>query len=186
MHTAVLVIDMQQALCVGKHAAHDAQGLIQRINGITRQARQAGAPVIFIQQESAGTELAHGCPGWQLADGLRVETGDLRVPKTTVDSFLRTNLQELLEARHVHRLVVCGLQTEFCVDTTVRRALALGHPVTLVSDGHSSVGNRAISALQVIAHHNETLAALMGFGVRVHLAAAADLAFEALSPQPAA
>lgn len=186
MDTAVLVIDVQQALCVGKHAAHDAQGLIQRINTVTRQARQAGAPVIFIQQEVPGMELEHGSPGWQLAQGLQVEAGDLRVPKTTSDSFLRTNLQELLEARHVHRLVVCGLHTEFCIDTTVRRALALGHPVTLVSDGHSSAGNRAITATQVIAHHNETLAAMRGFGARATLVAAADLDFRALSPQPVA
>jgi nicotinamidase-related amidase len=167
MTTAVLVIDVQQALCVGEHAADDAAGLVQRINGVTRQARQRGALVIFVQHEEEGTALAHGSPGWRLAEGLQVETTDLRVPKQTADSFLRTNLQELLEGRHVRRLVVCGLQTEFCIDTTVRRALARGYPVTLVADGHSSRSNGVLSAPQIIAHHNTTLCNLRSFGPRV-------------------
>jgi nicotinamidase-related amidase len=184
MDTAVLVIDMQQALCAGALAAHDAPGLLRRINRITRQARQAGATVVFLQQE--GTALAHGSPGWQLAEGLEVEPGDLRVPKATCDAFLRTNLQELLEARHVHRLVVCGLHSEFCIDSTVRRALALGYPVTLATDGHSSMGNRVLKAPQVIAHHNETLAAIRSFGPRVKLVASAELVFEVLDAQAVA
>jgi len=39
----------------------------------------------------------------------------------------------------VGRLAVCGLQGEFCVDSTVRRVLALGYPVTLPSDAHSTL-----------------------------------------------
>src|SRR3954466_3202594 len=180
MATAVLVVDVQQALCIGPHAVHDAQGLVHRINLVTRQARQAGAPVLFIQHEGEGTELAHGSAGWQLAEGLRVETGDLRVPKTTPDAFLRTNLQELLQARHVRQLVVCGLHSEFCIDTTVRRALALGYPVTLVADGHSSAGNEVLTAQQVIAHHAATLANIRSFGPRATAVPAAELDWAAL------
>lgn len=186
MDTAVLVIDVQQAFCAGPRAVHDAQGLLQRINTVTQGARAAGAPVIFIQHETASGELEHGSAGWQFAEGLRIETGDLRVPKTTSDAFLRTNLQELLESRHVHRLVVCGLHTEFCVDTTVRRALAFGHPVTLVADGHSTRGNGILTAQQAIAHHNATLTGISSFGPRAVAVRTADLAWRALSPLPSA
>ena len=182
MDSAVLVIDVQQALCAGPRAAWDAQGLIQRINLVTRQARQAGAPVLFIQQEAEETELAHGSAGWQLAEGLKVEAGDLRVPKTTPDAFLHTNLQELLEARHVRQVVVCGLHTEFCIDTSVRRALALGYPVTLVADGHSSMGNAVLTPQQVIAHHNATLTNIRAFGPRARAVRTAELELRELSP----
>lgn len=178
MDTAVLVIDVQQALCTGPNAVPDAAGLLRRINSITRRARQADAPVIFIQHEAEGTELAHGSPGWQFADGLEVEREDLRVPKTTCDAFLRTNLRDLLESRHVHQVVVCGLHTEFCIDSTVRRALALGYPVTLVADGHSSVGNSVLSPKQVIAHHNVTLSAIRSFGPRVRVVGSAEVRVE--------
>lgn len=64
-------------------------------------------------------------------------------------------------------LVVCGMHTGFCVDTTTRRALALGYPVTLVADAHTSAGNAALSPQQVIAHHNATLTNISSFGPRV-------------------
>ena len=163
---AVLVIDMQQGLCVGPGAAHDCTGTIARINAVTRQARAAGIPVFFVQHEGAGY-LDHGSPAWQLAAGLEVEESDLRLRKTTPDAFLRTGLQSMLEERGVRRLIVCGMHTEFCVDTTVRRALALGYPVVLVADAHTSAGNEAVTPQQVIAHHNATLTNISSFGPRV-------------------
>ena len=46
------------------------------------------------------------------------------------------------------------MHSEYCVDTTTRRALALEFPVVLMPDAHTSAGNEAITAAQVIAHHN--------------------------------
>ena len=70
------------------------------------------------------------------------------------------------------------MHTEFCVDTTTRRALALGDPVTLVEDAHTSAGNAVLPAAQVIAHHNITLSNISSFGPRVRLAATAGLRFK--------
>ena len=96
-----------------------------------------------------------------------MQVKDFRVRKTMPDSFLGTDLESLLKLLRVERLVICGMHTEFCVDTTTRRALALGFPVTLVSDAHTSAGNAAISPQQVIAHHNATLTNITSFGPRV-------------------
>jgi nicotinamidase-related amidase len=166
MNTAVLVIDVQQGLCEGEGAAFDCVGTISRINSVTEKARIAGAPVVFIQHESNGGYLEHGSDAWQLANGLKVVADDLKVRKTTPDSFLRTNLEETLRRLQIGKLVVCGMHSEFCVDTTTRKALALGFPVELVSDAHTSAGNAAISAEQVIAHHNATLTNISSFGPR--------------------
>lgn len=166
MKSAVLVIDVQQGLCVGAGAAFDCPATIDRINAVTRKARRVGAPVIFIQHESSAGYLEHGTAPWRLADGLEVGPNDLRVRKTTPDAFLRTNLEDLLHRAGVQQLVICGMHSEFCVDTTSRRALALGFPVVLVSDAHTSAGNDAISPQQVIAHVNATLANISSFGPR--------------------
>jgi nicotinamidase-related amidase len=174
MKTAVLVIDVQQGLCTGPGAAHDCAGTIERINRVTRSARAAGVPVIFIQHESGPGYLEHGSPDWQLAQGLQAEPADLRVRKTTPDSFLRTDLLAQLQAHGVESLVVCGMHTEFCVDTTTRKALALGYPVVLIADGHTSAGNEALSPLQVIAHHNATLTNISSFGPRVRAVTASE------------
>jgi nicotinamidase-related amidase len=167
MNTAVLVIDVQQGLCEGEGAAFDCEGTIARINRVTQKARAAGVPVIFIQHESTSKYLEYGSAAWQLANGLEVQPTDLRVRKTTPDSFLGTNLESILRDRGIGRVVVCGMHSEFCVDTTTRRALALGFPVLLISDAHTSAGNAAISAQQVIAHHNATLTNISSFGPKV-------------------
>lgn len=177
MTSAVLVIDVQQGLCEGEGAAHDCAGVIERINQVTRKARAAGVPVVFIQHESQNGYLEHGSNAWQLARGLEVHGNDLHLRKTTPDSFLNTELTAVLQARDIRQLVICGMHTEFCVDTTTRRALAMGYPVTLVSDAHTSAGNEAIGPQQVIAHHNATLANISSFGPRATCTLSTNLAF---------
>ena len=179
MTTAVLVIDVQHGLCEGEGAAWDSDAVIARINTVTERARAAGVPVFFIQHESGPGYLEHATPAWQLASGLQARPADERVRKTTPDSFLRTKLEERLRALGVTDLVICGMHSEFCVDTTTRRALALGFPVVLVADGHTSAGNVALTAPQVIAHHNATLTNISSFGPRVRAVPAAALAFQA-------
>lgn len=178
MTAAVLVIDVQQALCSGENATFDADRVIERINLVNRKARAAGVPVVFIQHESPGSEFEHGGDGWQLAKGLETLSSDLYVRKTATDSFHKTRLQGELDARGVTELVICGMQSDFCVDTTTRRALALGYPIVLVADGHTTVDNAVLAAAQITAHHNETLANITSFGPRVRPVAASEVEFE--------
>ena len=179
MTTALLIIDVQQGLCEGEGAAFESPQVIARINMVSIKARAAGAPVIFIQHESTSGYLEFETGAWQLAQGLHIEPADLRIRKTTPDSFLRTDLQDVLKQHAIKNLVICGMHTEFCVDTTTRRALALGYPVVLVADGHTSAGNAYLSASQVIAHHNATLTNISSFGPRAQAVSATDVRFEA-------
>ena len=177
MNAAILIIDVQQGLCEGPDAAHDCVGTMHRINSVTLKARKAQVPIIFIQHESNQGYLEYGSAAWQLAHGLDVQDSDLRIRKTTPDSFLGTMLEHVLRGLKTERLVICGMHSEFCVDTTVRRALALGFPVSLVSDAHTSAGNAAITPQQVIAHHNATLTNITSFGPRVIAVASRDVKF---------
>ncbi len=179
MSLAVLVIDVQRCLCEGEYATFDSSGIIDRINLVTSRARVAGALVVIIQHESKSGPLTHGSQGWQLAPELDTATTDTLLRKTAADSFHRTNLDALLKEHDITELVICGMQTDFCVDTTTRRALALGYPVVLVCDGHTTLNNRHLSAAQIIEHHNETLSNISSFGPVVRLARAQEVNFVA-------
>lgn len=181
MTIAVLAIDVQQGLCEGEGSAHDCAGVIESINQVTCKARAAGVPVIFIQHEEPDGDLRYGTPAWQMANGPHALPEDLRVRKTTPDAFLHTELRPLLEARGVSSVVTCGMHTEYCVDTTTRRARALGYPVVLVSDAHTSAGNSAIGPEQVIAHHNASLTNISSFGPRAQAISCSDLEFASLT-----
>ena len=177
MKSALLVIDVQQGLCEGEHDAFQSQQVISRINRIAEKARAAGAVVVFMQHESGSGYLEFETAAWQLAQGLHAEPSDLRIRKTTPDSFHGTELAEILKQHAVTDLVICGMHTEFCVDTSTRRALALGYPVILVKDAHTTEDKKHLSAAQIIRHHNETLRNISSFGPRVSAIAADDLRF---------
>lgn len=167
MTTALLIIDVQQALSSGEYAAFDIDRVLATINHVSAMARRSATPVIVIQHEDVEEPMLHGSAGWQLAAGLEVLPTDLRVRKTTPDSFHQTGLQTLLDERAVTKLVVCGMQSDFCVNATVRRALELGYQVVLVEDGHSTVDNGGITAAQISADHNVAFKSMAGAGTRI-------------------
>jgi nicotinamidase-related amidase len=179
MPSALLIIDVQQVLCTGELAAYDVQRVVDRINLVSRKARDSDALVIVIQHETRGGAMDYGSDPWQLAPSLETRDGDVFLRKTATDSFHRTELHDLLQAHGITNLIICGLQSDFCVDTTTRRALALGYPVVLVSDGHSTIDNKVLSASQISAHHNETLSNIESFGPRVRAVPADEVRIEA-------
>lgn len=175
MNSALIVIDVQRALFETSPPPFEAADVLARINALADRARAAGAPVIYVQHESPGTLMAHGEPGWELDTRLTPADDDIRVRKTTPDSFLRTGLGQALADAGVTRLVVCGYATEFCVDTTVRRAAGLGMPVTLAADAHTTHDKPHASGARIRAHHNATLPAISSFGVKIAAVPAADI-----------
>ncbi|MBK5350976.1 cysteine hydrolase [Pseudomonas sp. TH41] len=174
MTTALLIIDVQQGLCAGKYECFDIRRVIENINGLSARAREAGVPVIFIQHEEDDL-LKHGSEDWQLAGGLETSPIDLRVRKTTPDSFYRTDLQKLLLKEEVERLIICGLQTDYCINATVRQALQLGYDVVLAADAHSTVDNGNLTAEDIIAEHNKDLAHLTGAVSRIDVMPAKEI-----------
>jgi nicotinamidase-related amidase len=175
MTTALLVVDVQQALCTGEEAAADIDAVIERINALIARARAEGVPIVFIQHEDVAGSLELDSAGWQLAAGLHARTEDLRVRKTRPNSFDGTDLGALLKDHGVSRVVVCGLQTDHCVDGTVRGALALGYDVVLAADAHSTVDSAERAAAEIRAEHNATLAGLAAVGQRIAVMPAAVL-----------
>ena len=174
MNPALLIIDVQTAICSGEWAAFDIDRVVDRINAVAANARAEGVPVILIQHEDDGP-MRFGSDNWQLYDRLAVQPDDIRIRKTATDSFHRTELQARLQSLGIDHLIVCGLQSEFCVHATVCGALAHGYPVTLVSDAHTTLDNGVLSAVQISAHHNATLANMDSFGPKVTTISAAEL-----------
>jgi nicotinamidase-related amidase len=184
MKYALLVIDVQRALCTGPEAAFDIERVVDRINMVAAKARTACIPVIYVQHEEAEGPLKFGTDGWHLYERLEVKPEDIRIRKTAADSFHQTNLHTLLQEKSIDKAIICGLQSEFCVDSTVRSALAHGYQVVLVADAHSTVDNGVLSAAQISAHHNATLANIGSFGPRVTTTAAAELVLGAHMAPP--
>jgi nicotinamidase-related amidase len=157
---ALLVVDMQVGCFSGEPPRADQEGTVSRINALARAIRPAGI-VVFVQHSDREEGLAHGSDAWGLLSSLNREPGDPTIEKTACDSFLETGLDALLKARGVTDLVIAGCATDFCVDTTVRTAAALGYQVTAPGDGHTTRDRPHLTASQIITHHNYMWADLL-------------------------
>jgi len=159
-HRALLVIDMQNAFCHPDGSfAHMDMGLEGALAAVGHaavavgQARRAGIPVVFTRhvyrpgRADEGRELKRNSPAlanleglaassWdaQVMDELGCGPDDLVVDKVRFDAFQWTSLEPLLRGLGVTELVICGVITNICVESTVRSAFMRDFPVTLLAD----------------------------------------------------
>lgn len=131
--------------------------LIVRLYNILARARSKGVPIIYAQHHNPNGFPTFGSDEWQLIPEIRPQSTDIIIHKTTPDVFLNTTLQEDLQENNIKRLVIGGIQTADCIDTTCRRAFSLGYKVTLIKDGHTTFDSQHLKAEQVIAHHNQII-----------------------------
>ncbi|CAN5727630.1 cysteine hydrolase family protein [soil metagenome] len=155
MKHALVVIDMQQGSFGEATPRHDAAGLVARLNRLAGRVRDSGGVVVFIQHDGPPGDPHHPTlPGWKLLDRLDVQPRDTIIRKTSCDCFLETSLDDFLRDQAVDGLIVTGSATDYCVDTTVRSALARGYPTIAPSDGHTTADRPHLPAVKIIEHHN--------------------------------
>lgn len=156
--TALLVVDVQVGLIDGANPAHHKSAVLANIQSLLQKARASQTPVIYIQHAGdEGDSLEVHSAGWQFHPQIAPQEGETVLSKRASDSFYQTSLQQELEALGITHLVVTGCKTQYCIDTTSRRATTLGYDVTLASDAHTTTESDTLTAAQIVAHHNETL-----------------------------
>jgi len=160
--SALIVIDCQVDMFEPALELHAPEPLIGRINGLIDAARAAKAPVIWIRNVGRpGDPDEPGTPGFELEPRLHYQSGDRIIDKHDADAFREGDLtHDLLEAA-VSRVVLVGLQSEYCVDASVRGGSALGFEVTLVADGHSTLPGETRAAVEIIEATNRELVSLV-------------------------
>ena len=87
--------------------------------------------------------IQKGSKEWELIPEIKKLVKDSPiVAKNTYDAFINTNLATLLDERGIERVVVCGVMTDCCCDTTARSAFNRGYETWLVSDACGSANKK--------------------------------------------
>ena len=157
MNQALLIIDAQQELIDGnerEQAVFNKEQLIHTINVVIKKAEQAKALIIFVRDFDVGDGEGKG---FQVHKDIEMPKEYTVFDKLATNSFHGTGLLEYLKENSIEHLVVTGCKTQHCVDTAVRSATVHAMDVTLISDGHSTVDSKNLTAEQIINHHNEML-----------------------------
>ena len=124
--------------------------VLDKVNQRIAVYRQHHAPIIFVQHEE--TELPFGSDSWQLFEKLDTQPTDFS-SENTCECLYQTNLNDLLTEQAVQTLEIAGVQTEFCVDTTIRMAHGLGYTCLMTPKTTSTLDNGHLTAAQIIQHH---------------------------------
>jgi nicotinamidase-related amidase len=134
--SALIVIDVQRGFDDPVWGARDNPDCERNIAALLAHWRQAGEPVVFVRHDSTepGSPLQVGQPGNAFKDVVDGEP-DLLVTKSVNSAFIGTpDLAAWLRDRDIGDIVVCGITTNHCCETTARMGDNLGFGVRFVLD----------------------------------------------------
>ncbi len=154
----LLVVDVQNVMFDERWSVYRGEEVVDRIAGLLNRARASEAPIVFIRHTEEEGPMVEGSEGWQIHEKLAPQPGEIILQKTVPDSFHETELQERLQELGVDRLVIVGMQTDYCINATTRRAAELGYRPILASDGHTTIDTDDETASAIIDRHNRELA----------------------------
>jgi len=167
MKTCLVVIDVQNDYFPGgKMELSGSREAGEKIHSLIECFRKELLPVVHIQHVSTRPGASFFLPGTHGVEFhplVTPESGEKVIRKHFPNSFRETILHEYLQELNASRIVVAGMMTHMCIDTSVRAASDLGYQVTLVGDCCATrdlhFGDHLVPAEQV---HHAFLAALDG------------------------
>ncbi|WP_372985027.1 isochorismatase family protein [Microbacterium sp.] len=177
--TALLVIDAQESFRQrpDEWAATANPGVIDNISQLVAYARRSGDSVVWVTHSEPGSggvfDPANGFV--RVVSDLDPQSDEIAVTKTTVNAFTSTDLEDQLRRRGVGRVVVCGIRTEQCCETTARMAADLGFMVEFVTDATTTSAIEATDGLAAVSgdeimQRTESILAARGFATIVRTA----------------
>jgi isochorismate hydrolase len=168
INPALLVIDMQKYFVSPEGRAHfpDARSIIGNVNTLIGTFRNAGKPLFFTRHGQKRGQSAGLMQSWwkgrliyedeeqaDLAPEINLEQSDKVIKKQHYDAFRETPLAEILTDGGIKELVICGVMTDLCVETTARQAFMNGFQPVVIRDATASkTAELHMAALKTLAH----------------------------------
>lgn len=146
---ALLIIDMQNGVC--KHNDIHIENLdkcISLINSRITTYQSYNKPIIFIQHNDE--TLVKETHDWKVISDITQKKSDIYIQKTHANSFFKTNLEKTLTDLNINSIELCGAQTEYCVDSTIKMAHGMGYNLQMYKGVTTTFDNDYMSAQDTI------------------------------------
>ena len=146
--TALLVVDMQTAIMQSRPL--EGKNAVQNINLLLAACRRAGIEAIFVRHDDGpGTDLEFGSEGWQIWRELVPRPSEHIFEKRFNSAFKGTGLKEYLEEQGVRKLILTGMQTEYCIDATCKAAFEAGYQLVIPEGAVTTCDGPKFSAVDL-------------------------------------
>lgn len=159
--TTLLIIDVQKGAFSGNKMPPLLNGekVLENIKKLIIQHRKRSLPIIYIQDcGKIGGAFEKGTNDWKIHPRITPQLNELVILKEGPCAFIDTTLKYYLEKNSIKNLLIVGLHSEHCYKNSVLSALELGHHVTVVCDGHSTIDNQTKKASNIVREQNNFLA----------------------------
>jgi nicotinamidase-related amidase len=153
MNRALLVIDVQESFRTRSGWADMAdQQITEPVVRLVDAARAAGEQVVWVLHAEPGSGGVFDPAGGhvRILPELKPDGDEPVIVKTSINAFTTTNLEQHLVRHGVREVIICGIRTEQCCETTARVAADLGFDVTFVTDATTTSGIDGLSAADII------------------------------------
>jgi len=175
--TALLNVDLQNVFVKG---THDGLEIVDRVNRLAAACREAGILVIHTRHvlRADGSNvgvlgqvapavktrgfLNEGSESAAFHPSLVVERTDIEIKKPRFGAFYGTDLELILRCRGINTVIIAGIETNVCCDTTAREANARDFRVMFLSDATSTEGKGDASAAELQKATLATIGTLFG------------------------
>ena len=150
----LLVVDTQQLITNSDLYNFDA--FKNAVKTLIAAARENNVEVIFVRHDDgSGEELTKGTPGFEIYEDFRPQPGEKIFDKTVNSSFRDTGLLEYLKERDVCTVAVVGLQTDYCIDATIKCGFEHGFKMIVPENANSTFDNAFMTGEQSYKYYNE-------------------------------
>ena len=150
----LLVIDMQKGLVDGDLYAYES--FMDRTVRLVRAARKSGVEVVFVQHDAGpGSGLTVGEEDFEIVDEVRPEPGEKVFIKRINSCFGNPEFRQYMEQLEDKRVMIIGLQTNYCIDATVKSAFERGFDVIIPEGTNSTFDNNYMTGETTVRYYNE-------------------------------
>ena len=140
----LIVIDMQKALLDDE--LYNLNGLLDNVSKLIEAARANHVEVIYVQHDAGeGSGFSVGDEAFEIADEVAPQAGEKVFVKRASSSFTNREFAAYLEKEEGDTLLIVGLQTNFCIDATVKSAFERGYDVFIPEGTNSTFDNPYMS-----------------------------------------
>lgn len=150
----LLVIDAQEQIT--NESLYNFQGFVDTVKKLIAAARENSVEVIYVRHDDgAAPGLVKGTAGFEVYSGFAPEAGEKIYDKNVNSAFRNTGLLEYLKNKGVKRVIITGLQTDYCIDASVKCAFEHGFEVIVPQGANTTTDNAFMSGEQSYKYYND-------------------------------
>lgn len=149
---ALLIVDVQTALI--KADPYNIKNVINNIKTLISIARENDKEVIYIRHNVNKDKDIIEDQEWDIYAEIAPNRNETIIDKKYNSSFYQTDLKKYLETKGIDTIILMGIQTEYCVDTTCKVAFEYGYKVIIPEETNTTFDNEYLTGNKIYELYN--------------------------------